>query len=97
MIAKKKSGGKSSIKLPLLCLYLDGTMHVRLFDAQHNLPGNSDAIEEVVDETHIVYEGINVTGAQHQQSGDQLNVMRSGESKAFFTWRNSIMLCSLVL
>lgn len=54
-------------------------MHVRLFEAQHNLPGNSDAIEEVVDETHIVYEGVNVTGAQHEQSGDQLDVVRGRE------------------
>lgn len=65
-------------KLLHLCLYLDRSIHVRLFDAQHNLPSNSDAIEEVVDETHIVYEGVNVTGAQHQQSGDQLNVVRGG-------------------
>lgn len=67
----------------LLCLYLDGSIHVGLFDAQHNLPGDSDAIEEVVDETHVVYEGVNVTGAQHQQSGDQLNLMR-GESYHHF-------------
>lgn len=59
-----------------MCHYLDGSIHVRLFDAQHNLPSDSDAIKEVVDETHIVYEGVNVTGAQHQQSGDQLNVVR---------------------
>lgn len=59
--------------------YLDGPIHVGLFDAQHNLPGDSDAIEEVVDETHIVYEGVNVTGAQHQQSGDQLDVVRGRE------------------
>lgn len=51
-------------------------MQIRLFDAQHNLPSNSDTIEEVVDETHIIYEGVNVTGAQHQQSGNQLNVAR---------------------
>lgn len=47
-------------------------MDVWLFDAQHNLPGDSDAIKKVVDKTHIVYEGVNVTGAQHEQSGDQL-------------------------
>lgn len=60
------------------CLYLNGSIHVGLFDAQHNLPGDSDAIEEVVDETHVVYEGVNITGAQHQQSGDQLKVVRGG-------------------
>lgn len=71
---KKKSHQKV---LSLLCsLYLDGSIHVGLFDAQHNLPGDSDAIEKVVDETHVVYEGVNVTGAQHQQSGEQLNVVR---------------------
>lgn len=53
-----------------VCLYLDRSMQVGLFDAQHNLPGDSDPIEEVVDETHVVYEGVNVTGAQHQQSGN---------------------------
>lgn len=47
-------------------------MQVGLLDAQHNLPGDGDAVEEVVDETHVVYERVNVTGAQHQQSGDQL-------------------------
>lgn len=47
-------------------------MHVGLFDAQDNLPGDSDAIEEVVDEAHVVYHGVDVTGAQHQQRGDQL-------------------------
>lgn len=63
--------------LSLPCsLYLDGSIQVGLFDAQHNLPGDSDAIEKVVDETHVVYEGVNVTGAQHQQSGDQLNMAR---------------------
>ncbi len=54
-------------------------MQVGLFDAQHNLPSYSHAVEEVVDEPNIVYEGVNVTGAQHQQSGDQLNVMRGEE------------------
>lgn len=55
-------------------------MHVGLFDTQHDLPSYGDTIEEVVDETHVVYEGVNVTGAQHQQSGDQLFAVR--EEKA---------------
>lgn len=59
-----------------LCLHLDWPMQVGLSDAQDNLPGDSDAIEEVINETHVVYEGVNVTGAQHQQSGDQLDVGR---------------------
>ena len=66
--------------------YLDWSIHVGLFDAQNNLPSDSDAIEEVVDETDIVYEGVNVTGAQHQQSGNQLNVVRRGKSYFFGTW-----------
>lgn len=57
-------------------LHLDGSMHVRLFDAQYNLAGDGDAIEKVVDETHVVNEGVNVAGAQHQQGGDQLNVAK---------------------
>lgn len=62
------------------CLYLNGSIHVRLFNAQHYLPSDSDTVEEVVYETHIIYEGVNVTGAQHQQSGDQLNVVKGGKS-----------------
>lgn len=46
-----------------VCFYLNGPMHVRPFVAQYNLPSNSDTIEEIVDETHIVYEGVNVAGA----------------------------------
>lgn len=64
-----------------LCPYLDGSVHVGFFNAQHNLPSNSYAIEEVVDKTDVVYEGVNVTGAQHQQSGDQLN---EGREKVVF-------------
>lgn len=47
-------------------------MHVGLFDAENNLPGNSDTVEQVVDEAHIVDEGVDVTSAEHQQGGDQL-------------------------
>lgn len=47
-------------------------MHVGLFDTQDNLPGNSDSIEEVVDEAHVVDECVHVTGAQHQQCGQTL-------------------------
>lgn len=48
-------------------------MHVWLFNPQHNLPGNSDTVEEVVDEAHIVDECVHVTGAQHQKCGDTLH------------------------
>lgn len=58
-------GTKVHVKLFCPCLYLDGSMYVGLFDAQHNLPGDGDAVEEVVEETHVVYEGVNITGAQH--------------------------------
>lgn len=64
------------ISVVALCLYLDGSMHVGRSVAQHNLPGDSESIEELVDEAHVVYEGVNVTGAQHQQGGDQLNTVR---------------------
>lgn len=47
-------------------------MHVGLFNTQHNLPGDSDSIEEVVDEAHIVDEGVHVAGAQHEQGGQAL-------------------------
>lgn len=47
-------------------------MHVGLFDAENNLPGNSDPVEQVVDETYVVDEGVDVAGAQHHQGGNQL-------------------------
>lgn len=47
-------------------------MHVRLFDTQHNLPSNSDSVEEVVDEAHIVDERVHVAGAEHKQGGQAL-------------------------
>lgn len=67
---------RPNVKSRRLHLHLDGSIHVGLSDAQHNLPGDGDAVEEIVDESHVVYEGVNVTGAQHQQSGDQLNAAR---------------------
>lgn len=47
-------------------------MHVGLFNTQDNLPSNSDSIEEVVDEAHVVDEGVHVAGAQHKQRGQAL-------------------------
>ncbi len=47
-------------------------MHVRLFNTQDNLPGDSDSVEEVVDEAHIVDESVHVAGAQHKQGGQAL-------------------------
>ena len=41
-------------------------MEVWLPDAQDDLSGNGDSIEEVVDEANIVDEGVHITGAQHQ-------------------------------
>lgn len=49
--------------------HLDWPVHVGLFDSQDNLPSDSDSIEEVVDEAHVVDESVHVTGAQHKQSG----------------------------
>lgn len=47
-------------------------MHVRLFNPQDDLPGDSDSVEEVVDEAHIVDECVHVTGAQHEKGGQAL-------------------------
>lgn len=47
--------------------HLNWPVHVRLLDTQDNLPGNSHSIEEVVDESHVVDEGVHVAGAQHEQ------------------------------
>ena len=41
-------------------------------NAQDNLPGDGNSIEEVVDEAHIVDESVHVTGAQHEQGGQTL-------------------------
>lgn len=42
-------------------------MDVGLFNAQDNLPGNSDPVEQVVDEAHVVDERVHVARAQHEQ------------------------------
>lgn len=47
-------------------------MHVGLFNTQNNLPGDSNSVEEVVDEAHVVDEGVHVTGAQHKEGGQAL-------------------------
>lgn len=52
--------------------HLDWSVHVWLFNTQHNLPGNSDSVEEVVDEADVVDESVHVTGAQHKQGGQAL-------------------------
>lgn len=52
--------------------YPDWSVQVGLFNTQHNLPGNRDAIEEVVDEAHVVDEGVHVAGAEHEQGGQAL-------------------------
>lgn len=62
-------------------LHLDRSMHVGLFDTENNLPSNSDPVEQVVDETNIVDEGVDVAGAQHHQGGDQLEIKIKKESK----------------
>lgn len=55
-------------------------MDVRLFNTQDNLPSNSHSVEEVVDEAHIVDEGVHVAGAEHEQGGQAL---RSKNKVAF--------------
>lgn len=64
--------------MELVRSYLDGSMHAGLLNAQHNQSRDSDAVKEVVDEAHVVNEGVNVAGAQHQQGGDELHETRGG-------------------
>lgn len=73
-------------------------MHVGLFEAENNLPGNSDPVEQVVDETHIVDEGVDVTGAEHHQGGDQLKKKKKKcqLSKSFRTPSDQIAASRLV-
>lgn len=54
-------------------------MHVGLFESQHDLPGDSDAIEEVVDKPDVVDESVHVTGAEHEQRGETLEEEREWE------------------
>lgn len=62
---------------------LDWSVHVWLFDTQDNLPGNSNSIEEVVDEAHVVDESVHVAGAQHKQGG-QASEEESRDGSAAF-------------
>lgn len=52
--------------------HLDRSVHVGLFNSQDNLPGNSDSVEEVVDEAYVVDECVHVAGAEHEQGGQAL-------------------------
>lgn len=56
----------------LVLRYLDGSLQAGLLDAQHDQSRDGDAVKEVVDEAHVVNEGVNVAGAQHQQRGGEL-------------------------
>lgn len=47
-------------------------MNVGLFNAKDNLPGNSDPVEQVVDEAHVVDERVHVARAEHEQRGQAL-------------------------
>lgn len=55
-------------------------MNVGLFVAQDDLPGNSDSVEEVVDEAYVVDESVHVTGAQHEQGGQALGTEKNGSA-----------------
>lgn len=70
-------------------------MHVGLFDAENNLPGNGDPVEHVVDETHVVDEGVDVTSAEHHQGGDDLK-KKSKLSNGFHTLSGQIAATRLV-
>lgn len=56
-------------------------MQVGLSISQDDLPGNSDSVEEVVDEAHIIDEGVHVTGAQHKQGGQALRKKKEKERR----------------
>lgn len=73
---KKKKKHNPSLKLTVKT-HLDWPVHVRLFNTQDNLPGNSHSIEEVVDESHVVDEGVHVAGAQHEQGRKALRSKKS--------------------
>lgn len=55
-----------------LMTHFDWSWHVGLLDAQDDLPGDRDTVEEVVDEAHVVDKCVHVTGAQHQKRRDTL-------------------------
>lgn len=72
---------RAKANIPRKCAaheHLDWSNHVGLFNAQHNLPGNSDPIEQVVDEAHVVDERVHVAGAEHEQRGQALQRHRWG-------------------
>lgn len=56
-------------------------MQVGLFNTKDNLPSDSHSIEEVVDEAHIVDEGVHVAGAQHKQGGQALRRKKKEERR----------------
>lgn len=67
-------------------------MHVGLLEAQDNLPGDGDSIEEVVDEAHIVDEGVHVAGAQHEQGGEAL---RNEKERTVRGGKFDLFVCAL--
>lgn len=69
-------------------------MHIWLFITQDNLPGDSDSIEEVVDESHVVDESVHVAGAQHQQGRQAL---RSKKERAVKDRKNDKELKSFLV
>lgn len=69
---KHKQSSLRQQQIVRLNAHLDWSVHVRLFNAQDNLPGNSDSVEQVVDEAHVVDERVHVAGAEHEQRGQAL-------------------------
>lgn len=56
--------------------HLDRAGDVRLLPAEDYLPSDCDPVEKVVDEAHVVDEGVHVTRDQHQQGGEALETGR---------------------
>lgn len=75
----KKIEAKANIPLKRAAyVHLDWSIDVGLFNAQYNLPGNSDPVEQVVDEAHVVDERVHVAGTEHEQRGQALRRNRWG-------------------
>lgn len=69
---KHKHSSLRQQQIVRLNAHLDWSVHIRLLNTQDNLPGNSDSVEQVVDEAHVVDERVHVAGAEHEQRGQAL-------------------------
>lgn len=73
--------------------YLNWPVNVGLLVTQDNLPGDSDSVEEVVDEAHVVDERVHVTGAQHEQGGQTLQGEEEEEERKEKEGQRQFVVC----